>query len=249
MIHYLSQPHKSKCDDFKYEIAFLTDDKTFYEKVDSCITQLIAQHNNQNGNKFDDISEYNRCEIIPITDDELDKMGKYFYIDKSCLKEMSLFAFSFKLCDNEVDEDDEYFSISALYDLAQLCKGRQGFVDNNVYARIYDTEVVRGLNHQYTKKGAPYAWIKAKAYIICSDKSKTAIDEIKAGIKNEVSISCSVFDRICSICGNQIGCCTHSKGRFYKNGGKCYTVIDSITDVYEWAFVQPPMLSKNLKGE
>lgn len=239
MIHYFSQPHKSKCDDFKFEIGFMTDDEKFYNEVDTCIREIIARY----GNKNIENKPENYCEIIHIDNNELDKINKY--CDYPVINPEELFAFSFKLCDNEIDDDNEYFSVAALHELVRLFRGKKGFVADGIFARIYDTELVNGKSYQYTKNDIPYKWIRAKAYMVCSNEK--VIKEIKAGIRKEISISCSTFDKRCSICGNKVGSCPHKKGSIYKNGGRCYVSIESVTDAYEWAFTEPPSLSKNLK--
>lgn len=71
--------------------------------------------------------------------------------------------------------------------------------------------------------------------------NETLISEIDGGIKKEVSISCSASSRKCSICGcdKALNGCAHIKGKLYNNKIS-YTILDDITDAYEWSFVAVP---------
>ena len=156
-----------------------------------------------------------------------------------------LYTFSVILCDNEIDRDYECFSDNALEKIKSLFIGRTGIFDHNTStanqnARIFDTEIITD-TERTTKNGEPYRYIKAMAYMVRTDENKTLIAEIDGGIKKEVSISCSVPRKICSICGNEktSGSCSHIKGKSY-NGGICHVVLDDISDAYEWSFVAVP---------
>ena len=67
------------------------------------------------------------------------------------------------------------------------------------------------------------------------------IREIDAGIKKEVSISCSARSHTCSICGKdrRLTGCPHVQGELYQ-GMLCHTILSDITDAYEWSFVAVP---------
>ena len=73
------------------------------------------------------------------------------------------------------------------------------------------------------------------------DKNADLIKEIDGGIKKEVSISCSVGKRICSVCGGDRyeHPCGHVKGKSY-GGIICCAILDEPTDAYEWSFVAVP---------
>ena len=47
--------------------------------------------------------------------------------------------------------------------------------------------------------------LKAKAYMLKNEENKGFIDELDAGIKKEVSVSCSSKKATCSICGKDKG--------------------------------------------
>ncbi|MBQ1339713.1 MAG: DUF4355 domain-containing protein [Ruminococcus sp.] len=161
------------------------------------------------------------------------------------LREEELYVFPVRLCDNDIDRDGERFSDNALDTLKKLFVGKTGIFDHdastsNQNARIFDTEIVTD-NERVTKCGEPYKYLKASAYMVRTDENKNLIAEIDGGIKKEVSISCSAAKRMCSVCGcdKAVKSCMHVKGKSY--GGKvCHTVLDSITDAYEWSFVAVP---------
>lgn len=156
-----------------------------------------------------------------------------------------VYTFNVILCDNEVDRDFEAFSLDALNRLAQLFLGKTGIFDHNPKgdnqtARIFDTRVITD-NSKTTKYGQAYSYVKAKAYMIRSDKNRDLILDIDAGIKKEVSVGCSVKDKICSICGMNLkdDFCDHTLGE-YHNGKLCFAILDNPTDAYEWSFVAVP---------
>lgn len=171
----------------------------------------------------------------------LDKINRF---SRKELTEKELFTFPVVLCDNEVDRDCERFSDEALMKLKELYIGKSGIVDHNPsadnqHARIYDTELV--ITDKLTKDGRTYKYLKAYAYMVRTENNKSLIAEIDAGIKKEVSVSCSAAKRVCSICGTDRGVsgCEHTKGKEY-GGYKCHIVLDDITDAYEWSFVAVP---------
>ena len=155
--------------------------------------------------------------------------------------EKEVYVFPVHLCDNDIDRDHECFSDEALLTMRKLFVGKTGIFDHdprgsNQTARIFDTEVIADL-FKLTKDGRPYKWLRGMAYIVRTDNNKDLITEIDAGIKKEVSVSCSANKRICSVCGCdwQKEHCEHRKGQ---NG--CHIILDDITDVYEWSFVAVP---------
>lgn len=156
-----------------------------------------------------------------------------------------VYLFDVILCDNEIDRDGDCFSESALAELQKLFVGVTGIFDHdarsgNQTARIFRTELVTDPSRK-TQNGHDYCCLKANAYMIRTDANRDLIREIEGGIKREVSISCAVSVQKCSVCGaNRLKkACTHIKGRSYA-GGVCHTVLEGITDVYEWSFVAVP---------
>lgn len=177
-----------------------------------------------------------------VTDDDLT------LINKLTVKELSaedVYIFNVILCDNEVDRDCERFDIAALEKLAGLFVGVTGIFDHNPgsgnqTSRIYSAKCER-FPEKKTSLGDEYTCVKAKAYMPRTNKNADLIAEIDAGIKKEVSVSCSAKTFTCSICGGDIryGNCSHIKGETY-NGKLCHCIISDITDAYEWSFVAIP---------
>lgn len=173
---------------------------------------------------------------------ELDKINS---LTRREFGEKELYTFPVTLCDNDVDRDGEAFSDEALEQMQKLFVGKTGIFDHdpkgsNQTARIYDTEVVTDPD-RLTAFGEPYKFLRGKAYTVRTDENKSLIAEIDAGIKKEVSVSCSANSKICSICGAEQhnNACEHIKGREY-DGKLCYHTLDDITDAYEWSFVAVP---------
>ena len=107
-------------------------------------------------------------------------------------------------------------------------------------ARIYSAEVVTDETRK-TAHGEDYTYIKAKAYMVRTEKNKDLIAEIDAGIKKETSVGCCVKSIRCSVCGKDIKTegCEHRKGKVYGSKLCCY-LLDEPTDAYEWSFVAVP---------
>ena len=155
-----------------------------------------------------------------------------------------VYCFPLVLCDNKTDRDGERFSLRALEKLSELFVGRTGIFDHqasgkNQTARIYFCEVRK--SEEKTAEGEDYTYLFAKAYMLRSKKNSELIREIDGGIKKEVSVSCSVKRKICSVCKRDItkNPCAHRKGEMYK-GKRCAVILDEPYDAYEWSFVAVP---------
>lgn len=172
----------------------------------------------------------------------------YEKIKKFTRREFSkdeLFIFEVSLCDNDVDRDFEKFSNRALDELQPLFVGKSGIKDHSMKsddqtARVFETSVVK-IPGKKTADGEEYRVLRAKAYMLRSPGNESFIRDIDAGIKKEVSVSCSVNERICSICGADRNkeYCAHKPGKEY-GGRLCCTVLDSVSDAYEFSFVAVP---------
>ena len=174
-----------------------------------------------------------------------DKMEKINRFACKELKEEDVYCFSVILCDNEIDRDNEKFSVEALKKLAELYIGKTGIFNHdpkgeNQTARIYDAEVVSDKSRR-TADGEDYTYLKASAYMVRTASNEDLIREIEGGIKKEVSVGCAVSRHSCSVCGADRlnGGCAHKKGRVYA-GKKCYHILSDPTDAYEWSFVAVP---------
>ncbi len=159
--------------------------------------------------------------------------------------EDELYVFTLILCSNDIDRDFEKFSVSALKGLAELFVGKTGIRDHSMKssdqtARIFDAWVERVPGKQ-TADGEELTVLKAKAYMVRSEENRALITDIDAGIKKEVSVSCSMASCVCSICGEsrKSGKCSHINGREYA-GKLCYSILSEPVDAYEWSFVAVP---------
>ena len=177
-----------------------------------------------------------------VSGEELEKINGYA---REPLTEDKVFVFRVALCDNDIDRDGEKFSSGALEKLAELFKGRTGIFDHDPKsskqtARIFDTWV-ETLPEKTTADGEVYRRLMAKAYMVRTASNGDLISEIQGGIKKEVSVSCTMGKKLCSVCGADMykGGCDHEKGGEY--GGKlCYHILDEPLDAYEWSFVAVP---------
>lgn len=197
-----------------------------------------------------------KCKSLEITDELLEKLN-HFTRRKHSVDEV--YIFSVILCDNEIDRDYERFSIKALERLSALFVGRTGIFDHNAKgsnqtARIFDCCVEVDKTRK-TSFGEEYTYLKALAYMVKTNANTDLIKEIDAGIKKEVSVSCSIAKQSCSICGANLKRtkCTHHIGKSY-NGELCHRILDEPTDAYEWSFVAVPSqraagVTKSLQGE
>lgn len=180
-----------------------------------------------------------------ITPEEMKLINKYAL---EPLTDDDVFVFKLIMCDNEIDRDYERFSHKALQQLSKLFKGKTLIKDHhmtadNQVARIYSTELLQ--DGKTTKSGELYTQLIGKAYMVKTDQNAPLIREIKAGIKKEVSISCSISSCICSVCGtdNRKTYCSHYRGREYELNGKkqvCFYTLDNATDAYEVSLVAVP---------
>ncbi|MBQ8533923.1 MAG: hypothetical protein IJ462_03735 [Clostridia bacterium] len=165
------------------------------------------------------------------------------------LTQEDVFSFSVTLCDNEVDRDFECFDVDALTALAPLFVGKPGIYDHSMKAkdmscRVYETYIEQP-DGMVTSYGEPYVRLMAKAYCLNTPENRSLIKDIEGGIKKEVSVSCSVLHRECSVCGknSKTDFCEHKGGRFYRKDGSkrlCYHTLKSPTDAYEFSFVAVP---------
>lgn len=162
-------------------------------------------------------------------------------LSRKQLKEEEVYIFPVTLCDNEIDRDYESFTVQTLYELKELFIGKTGISDHSMRssdqsARVFRTWVEETPD-RLTKRGEKYTALKAKAYMVRTNKNEDLIKEIDAGIKKEVSVSCCVSRHICSVCGKER--CGHVRGKTY-DGVLCYTLLSGATDAYEWSFVAVP---------
>ena len=156
-----------------------------------------------------------------------------------------IYVFNVDLCNNDIDRDFEKFSVETLEQMAKLFVGKTGIFDHSMKssdqtARIFDAYVER-INGKKTADGEDFYCLKAKAYMLNNEQNRSLIDSIDAGIKKEVSVSCSVDKAYCSICSTdrKRAACEHRKGRMYGDR-LCFNILTDATDAYEFSFVAVP---------
>lgn len=179
---------------------------------------------------------------IKVTESELALINKF------TVKELTadeVYAFNVVLCDNDIDRDGERFDLEALRELSERFVGKTGIFDHNPQSknqtmRIYSA-CCEQIPNMKTTTGEDYVCVKARAYMPLIEKNADLIADINAGIKKEVSVSCSVEKVVCSICGQDAksSACKHIKGEQY-NGKLCHRILCGVNDAYEWSFVAIP---------
>lgn len=178
-----------------------------------------------------------------ISADDIYKINKF---TRKNIQPDSIYAFSMVLCDNDIDEDYEKFSIEALCQLKEKFLGKTGICnyETNPFkqqAQIYDTWIERDDKNR-TQDGEDFCQLKAKAFLFKTDENMSLIKEIESGIEKEVSVSCSMGKSICSICGKdkRMSHCEHINGKKY-NGKLAYSILSDVSDAYEFSFVTIPI--------
>lgn len=179
---------------------------------------------------------------VELSDSELEKINQF---TRTPIGAEKIYAFNVTLCNNDVDRDYEKFSLEALNELAKLFIGKTGIKDHSMKssdqtARVYDTWVEK-IDGKKTSDGEDFYCLKAKAYMLKNENTAGFIDEIEAGIKKEVSVSCSMGKSICSVCGQdrRVGRCEHIPGKIY-NSKAAFVLLDNAVDAYEFSFVAVP---------
>lgn len=161
------------------------------------------------------------------------------------LKADEVYIFPIIMCDNELDRDNEHFTVEALNQLAERFIGKTVICDHsaknaNQTARIFSTEVVH-VPSVKTFDGQDLYQLTGKAYMLKNEVTQPIIDNIEAGIYKEVSVNCAVASQKCSICGQEYygDNCSHFRGRAY-DGKRCVLALSDVTDAYELSFVAVP---------
>lgn len=174
--------------------------------------------------------------------------GELELINKYSRREISpeeVYVFSVVLCDNDIDRDNERFTVESLYDLAKLFIGKTGIMDHNPKAENQTARIisckVEAVDGKKNSLGDDYFRLVARAYMPNSEKNRDLILAIDSGIIKEVSVGCAVEETRCSICSNGLSShqCSHIKGESY-SGKLCYGELINPYDAYEWSFVAVP---------
>ncbi len=184
-----------------------------------------------------------------------EEMGAINRYTRRAYEPQEVYVFSLVLCDNQVDRDLERFPKESLERLKELFLGKTCILDHecksaNQTARIFSTGM-RICEDQRTKTGEPLAQLTAQAYLPRTKGNEETIALIDGGILKEVSVSCSVKRRVCSVCGQEQ--CAHVPGREY-GGQVAHHLLLEPTDAYECSFVAVPAqrgagVTKHFAGE
>ena len=163
-------------------------------------------------------------------------MPRLIQIDKN------LYYFNCTLATDEVDYDNEMFTIQALREMCLKFIGKTGIIDaygNTYRPRIFDTKIKQ--KHGITK-------LKASAYVYLDNEAD--VDKLRDFLSTHkvCSISCCCTRKVCSICGRNRHreLCQHVKGKVYGHKN-CVYKLSGVTDVYGWSFAQEPLISKEGK--
>ncbi len=175
-----------------------------------------------------------------VTPDDIKKINRY---TRREFTQEQVYVFSVVLCDNEIDRDNERFTVEALFDMEKLFVGKTGILNHepkaeNQSARIFECSVENPPGSK-TTFGDDYFRLVAKAYIPVCKNTEDLILLIDSGILKEVSVGCSVSEKICSVCGKDFDDCHHIKGKTYNNS-RCCCLLGKPDDAYEWSFVAVP---------
>lgn len=158
------------------------------------------------------------------TQERLDKVKKYC---GSSFDDGSLtMLFSFVAADNDIDKDNERFSLKSLKTISSMLVGKVGHIglsnEKQALARVVESNV-RIDSNKRTKSGSVYIYVEAIAYI----KRTPATEKICEKIEN---------DEITEI---SLGVSCKSKQRT----SECVVASD-VNEVYEWSLVPP--IDKNV---
>ena len=163
-----------------------------------------------------------------------------------------VYCFSVRLCDNEVDRDNERFTDSTLAALVPLFLGKPCLMDHRwsaekQIARLYRTEVVD--TGEENSLGGSLLALMGSAYMVRNGQTASMIDAIEGGILKEISVGCAVKSCSCSICGEaqeldwrtgKFLCKNgHIRGDHY-DGRLCCGNLEGAEDAYEISFVAVP---------
>ena len=164
------------------------------------------------------------------TEIELEKINRLNHSRIPYTKD-DLIVFKINICDTEIDNDYEAFSVQALYQLKDLFIGKSGHV-KSATGRIFDAFVIETPNQ--TEHGEQRLTLKALCYVLKTPRAETQIMQYLNESDPHVSIGCSCSTRICSICGKEH--CEHIPGERYYNT-LCYKRLHNINDAYEWSSI------------
>ena len=173
-----------------------------------------------------------------VTAEDMEKINRY---TRRAYGPGEVFVFSLVLCDNRVDRDGERFPVESLRKLQELFVGKTCIFDHqptsqNQAARIFDTALEED-PHEMAEDGEPLTRLRARAYLPRLAGNREIMELIDSGMLKEVSVSCQVARRVCSLCGQED--CEHTPGEMYGGQVACRLLLEP-TDAFECSFVAVP---------
>lgn len=153
------------------------------------------------------------------TQERVDKVKEY--LKGSPFGEDAM-LFSFIAADNDIDKENERFSLKSLKTIASLLIGKRGQIGLSTDckyagARVIETNV-KFDPYKKTKYGWAYIYVEAIAFIQRNMASQKICEKIDNDEITEVSLGVS--------CG-------------HKHKSSDCTILTDVTDVYEWSLVPP----------
>lgn len=135
-----------------------------------------------------------------------------------------IFCFEFVVADTSVNKDNTRFSLKSLYQLADLCIGKNyiatDFIESllvNPCLEIFECEITQGQK------------LKVKAFILKNNVLNFTKQYLAS--KHKCNINFLAGFRQCSICGEDYTECKHKKSKRY-GFKKCHIILNDIISVY-----------------
>lgn len=149
------------------------------------------------------------------TQERLDKVENYNGSSNGTM------LFAFIAADNEIDKDNERFSLKSLKTISSMLIGKTGQIglpnEAKALARVIESNVRIDPNKR-TKSGSVYVYVEAVAYIKKNFATEGICNKIDNGEITEISLGVSC-----------------NKKHQTSDG----IVITDVADVYEWSLVPP----------
>lgn len=155
----------------------------------------------------------------------------------------NLYYFKAKLVDDDIDRDNERFTKDAVRKMADMFIGKVGLAPPEV-TQICSTTSMRIFDTELRQSDSGALELIALISVRLNTASQAKQFEQYLSTHQDLSVSCSVLSRTCSICGKNAlkEHCKHEKGKIYGKymKRKCIYELSGVTDVYEWTFVENP---------
>lgn len=214
--------------------------------VDSCNSQGPGSCKDCWQTQIDDI-DYSG-EVVDAVDvlksDDNEDLDKINRLIRNKLNVDDVFVFEFVLCDNEVNTDNEKFTIKALHQIKDSCIGVPGNIFEKPNVAVIFDSWLESVTGRQTMDGEQLWQVKAKAYMMVNEENMSLIKRIAINDKEKrYSICLSVRDMFCSICFKDRSSCEHIKGKTYdikcgyysKLPKLAFNYLENVTDIYSFS--------------